>query len=348
MSELRYDSLRGRWVNVNPGRAARPTDLDSATKDPSCPFCSGNESRTPPETLATRPDGSAPDTPGWLQRVVPNDFPAVSPSAPATRTARDGLLALSGFGAHEVLIESTDHDAAFGGFDADEMHAVLCVARARLRQLETDARHAYAFWFRNTGRAAGASMAHPHSQLLATPMLPDLVRRRLILAVEHFHQTDEPLAQTTIDRELRLGERIVHANDGAVTMTPYASAYPYEMIIHPRVTTPCFTEADDAAVSGVARALGDAVRRLEALHGTVAYNVVLQTAPNLNAPAAFRSVADPRTVRAAYGWHVEVVPRMPRIDGFEFSVGLLINPVTPERAAGELRSARPHDGRRTE
>ena len=346
MSELRYDPLRGRWVNINPARADRPTDFGSDDTAAPCPFCPGNEARTTSEVYALRPDDSPPDSPGWSIRVVRNIFPALRPMPHARRSGEPGGERMDGVGAHEVLIESPDHDATLDGYDPPKMQAVLIGARTRLRELERDPHHAYAFWFRNTGQAAGMSLSHPHSQILACPMLPDLVRRRILLAVEHFRRFDEPIAQPTIDRELARGDRVVFKNDGAVTITPFASGYPYEMAVHPRTATPCFAEAEDATLHAVGRALGDAVRRLRAVLGPIAYNVVLQTAPNLNVPTAFRSIGDPAEVRAAYGWHLEVVPRVPRIDGFEWSVGLLVNPVTPEHAAEQLRSAIPNHQRR--
>ncbi len=340
MSEFRYDPHRGRWVAVAPGRAARPTDLDAGPADGPCPFCPGNEAETTPEVLAVGPPDRAANAPGWALRIVTNRYPVCEPVRRPAREDRDGHARLDPVGRHEVVIETPTHDLTLDRYPDAVAHRAVRAIRERLTTLERAPEHAYAWWYRNVGARAGQSLAHPHSQLLALPFLPDLVRRRVELAVAHRRAHGRSLASEILDRELEAGERVVARNRAFAVIAPYGSAYPYELAIHPLRDAARFVDLTDDDVGAFASTLRDAIARLRAVLGDVDYNIVLQTAPNPNAPIAYRSIGTPAEVVAAMRWSVELTPRLPRIDGFEWSVGLLVNPITPERAAQELRDAR--------
>lgn len=340
MSEFRYDPNRGRWVAVAPGRAARPTDLEHGPADAPCPFCPGNEAETTPEVLAIGPPGRAANAPDWALRIVTNRYPVCEAVRRPRREDRDGHARLDPVGRHEVVIETPTHDLTLERYPDAVLQRAIRAVRERLADHERAPEHAYAWWYRNVGARAGQSLAHPHSQLLALPFLPDLVRRRVELAVAHRRAHGRSLAGETVERELEAGTRVIARNRAFAAIAPYGSAYPYEFAIHPLRDAARFTDLTDDDVAPFASLLRDAVARLRAVLGDVDYNVVLQTAPNPNAPAAYRSIGSPTEVADAMRWSIELTPRLPRIDGFEWSVGLLVNPITPERAARELRDAR--------
>ncbi len=181
MPELRKDPIVGRWVIISTDRAKRPTDFVREAvkiKGGFCPFCYGNESKTPPEILAYRPstNGSTPqkDSPGWTIRVVPNKFPALGIEGNLNKQAEGMFDKMNGIGAHEVIIETPDHNATLASLPAKRIEDVLWAFRDRILDLKKDRRFKYILLFKNHGEAAGASLEHSHSQLIALPILPDL------------------------------------------------------------------------------------------------------------------------------------------------------------------------------
>jgi UDPglucose--hexose-1-phosphate uridylyltransferase len=313
MPELRVDAIRGQMVIVAVERAARPFTVApaAAPTDPAdCPFCHNNETMTPPEVHRT--GEGEPETPGWRVRVVPNLYPIV---APATGHEPENAAT----GAHEVIILSPDHDRSFGLLDDDAATEVLAVMRDRVRH-HLDAGRRYVQLFVNQGRAAGASIAHPHAQLVALDLVPPEVEA----------DVERVLAARTdlVARELVAARRdgLVVVDGPAVAWAPYASGSPYGMrVAHPS-THARFDEANDAQVRVVAVALRDALASLHALLGEAPYNVVFRTAP-------------PDRPVGEFHWHVDVMPRIGVTAGFEAGTGILVNTVPPEQAASHLREA---------
>lgn len=340
MPELRFDPFKGRWVNVSPSRATRPTDLGGG--DAACPFCPGSEAETPPEIVAIRPPDSAADTPGWCVRVVPNRFPALEPSGEAAERVVGVCRAMDAVGRHEVVIETPDHDVDLDALDPEHMARVVRTLWARVAALEEDPAHAFVLVFRNWGARAGASLAHPHSQVLALPVVPEIVAREVTRSVAHLRRTGKPLAHEMLRHELEGRERIVEDEDGFVVLAPFAAAYPFELAIYPREPAASFRELTEAQVPALGGVLQRTLARLKLALGGPDYNIVLHTAPNRlaaeTAPTATaRAEAD--AIAAAYHWHLEIVPRLPRVDGFEWATGLHVNVESPETAARRLRGA---------
>jgi UDPglucose--hexose-1-phosphate uridylyltransferase len=334
MPELRFDPLKGRWVNVSPERSARPTDLDGGPG--ACPFCPGHEQETPPEVLAIRPPGGSADGPGWLVRVVPNSFPALEP-AESIELANDGVFeTMASVGRHEVVIETTEHDVDLEALPSDQVARVLRVLWARLVRLEEDALTAYVLVFRNWGKAAGASLAHPHSQIMSLPVIPDLVAREVSRSVRHLRRTGRPLGSDLVNAEREDAGRLVDENARFLSFVPFAATFPFEVAVYPKTPAARFGELVESDVPLLGELLQSTLGRLKRVLSSPAYNIVLHTAPNPLA-AATAALADPDEIDAAYHWHLEIVPRTPRIDGFEWSTGLHVNTTTPEEAARILR-----------
>jgi UDPglucose--hexose-1-phosphate uridylyltransferase len=323
MPELRHDAISGRSVIVAIERAARPFTFPtkpSGTGEPAdCPFCAGREEMTPPEVHRTGP-GDA-ETEGWRVRVVPNLYPLVGPAEPHDPARVTGFGEEHGAipiaGAHEVVVLSPDHYASFGTLDDDAATEVLTVIRDRVR-FHLDAGHAYVQAFVNHGRAAGASIEHPHAQLVALDVVPAAVAA----GVERLATTD------LVAREIAEARRdeLVIVDGPAPGWSPFAAWVPYGMRVAHRSTRARFDEATDAEVRVVALGLRDALARLHAALGDAPYNAVVRSAP-------------PGRVAGEFHWHVDVLPRTTLLAGFEEGTGILVNTVPPELAALRLRDA---------
>jgi UDPglucose--hexose-1-phosphate uridylyltransferase len=302
--EYRHDPIHDRDVIVAADRAARPhtTAPEPAGAGPDrCPFCPGHESETPPETFRT--GGGGPDTPGWGIRVVPNLYPIVG--APGKGDAS---------GVHEVVILSPDHDRDFAALAPEDATEVLAVLRDRAAtHLASGA--AFVSAFVNHRRPAGASIAHPHAQLVA----PDRLAASVAAMSDRF-ATDLIAKELTGAR--RTGLTVVEGPADA--WCPPAAWSPYLMRVAHRSTRARFDQATDAELGVVAAALLDALGRIERLLGAVPYNLIVHSAP---------PEVPPRDMH----WHLEIVPRISVVAGFELGSGVWANSVAPEQAAGLLR-----------
>ena len=314
VAELRRDELSGRWVLLAPGRAARPhtvrspaPDARSASED--CPFCPGNEHLTPPEVYRT--GGGAPDTPGWRVRVVPNLYPIVG----------GGNAGPGATGAHEVVVLSPAHDKSFAQLDTAQATEVLTVLRDRVRH-HLGAGHAFVQVAINQGRAAGASIEHPHAQLVALDLVPPAVAQ----AVERFEDSGRDLVMADLDAA---GDGLRLVDGPVAAWCPRAGSTPYEVRVAARVAGSRFDETGDADVQLFAGTTRSVLARLAAAGGDAPYNLVVHTAP---AGASARS----------FHWYVEVQTRITVPAGFEQGTGILVNTVPPEVAARDLREAAHH------
>jgi len=321
--QLRRDPIVDRRVLIAPERATRPMELVAATASrtlgKSCPFCEGQESKTPHEVFAIRRPGSQPDAPGWHVRVVSNMFPA------ARRDAANSAAGEPGYGAHEVVIESPQHRLSLAELPADAVRRVFEVFRARLAQLSDDPRLQYVQVFKNHGIAAGASVEHVHSQILGVSQIPREPAAELAGAAKYHGETGRCVYCDLIQKERNAGVRWIAENDGAVAFAAYAGRFPYETWILPRTHSSSFADCDDAALTGVSELIHRLLRRLESLVSNVGYNLVLHAAPVHGGS------------RPDYHWHWELLPRTTGIAGFELSTGWFLNPLPPELAAEQLR-----------
>jgi UDPglucose--hexose-1-phosphate uridylyltransferase len=321
VSQLRLNPLTGRWVTIVAERALRPSDfaprIPTVDADPSrpCPFCPGNEEATPPALETFNAEGA------WRLRVVPNLFPAFyGDEHLAVRNLGPVHVMAEASGIHEVLVLTPEHDGRVQRFSDEHMDSVMEALRRRLDQHAHASNIRYTQAIVNHGREAGASLAHPHGQLLGLPFVPG----EIIDEERAFARFDGGcILCTTAEAELAVGTRVVLQTDDAVVVCPYWSSSPYELLIIPRTHTRHIPNADDAALFGVGRALRDALGRLETTLGDVAYNMVFHTAPHHH--------------QGAYHWHVHLWPKLATVAGFEKGTGVYINIVPPELAAASLR-----------
>ncbi|HEY5998657.1 MAG TPA: galactose-1-phosphate uridylyltransferase [bacterium] len=331
MSELRQDMISKEWVIVAPERARRPDDNHAPgtgraappRRRPDCPFCTGNESSTPNALLSFPSDGP------WRVRVVPNKFAALSYDAEFHHVWSGKFLRTGGYGAAEVVIESPRHDLSPAQMAPADLVLVLEAWQQRYQALMDDGRNHLITIFRNHGRQAGTSLEHPHSQIIATPVMPPTVRNQIDQAVRSFDTYGTCLFCTMIEAERAEGSRLVLETEHFTVFCPFASRSPFELRIFPRRHT-CFygavTAEETRDLAGVLRAtLGKLHRRLE----NPDYNLVVRSHP-----------LESRANRH-YHWHIEIVPRLGTTAGFELGTGVFINTLPPEDAAAVLRSAEP-------
>jgi UDPglucose--hexose-1-phosphate uridylyltransferase len=331
MSELRKDPVTGRWVIIAAERAGRPSTLvqpvPTEKKDAFNPFLPGNESETPPEVLAYRPPGTAPNTPGWWVRVVPNRFPALSADGAIERTG-DGMYdKMAGIGRHEIVIEGPDPDVQFPDMAPEQVQEVIWAYRDRAVELRKDPRFRYIMIFKNYGTQAGASIWHPHSQIIALPIVPKRVQEEMDGAKRHWEYKERNPYMDMVRQELKDQVRVVMENETFVAFCPWASRFPFEIMILPKEHQQHFGNITKTGVVDLAEILQGTLRKLRAGADDPAFNMILRTAPHNNGPVPY------------YTWHIEILPALSRVAGFEWGTGFFINPVAPEEAAQLLREA---------
>jgi UDPglucose--hexose-1-phosphate uridylyltransferase len=328
LPEIRVDPLTGLRTIVASSRAGRPggglTAAPAPPLDPeSDPFAEGHESRTPPELYAVRPEQGAPDTPGWIVRVVPNLYPALGGSADEAPPARDAspdlFFAEPAAGAHEVIVNGPQSVSSLAELPAEQVAAAADVWRERMRA-HADA--AYVHLIVNERAEAGASLPHTHAQLYALPFVPaQVARERERFGAYAARTTGGNLLADLVQEEVRRDERIVAIDDEAVLMAPYGARLPYQLMLAPRRARAAFEDDGPTGAGLLHEGLGRLARLLGA---SPPLNLWIRTAP-----------------RGAehFTWRIDVVPRLTHLAGLELGTGLHLNVVAPEQAAAELRDA---------
>lgn len=332
MPELRKDPITGRWVIISTERRKRPTDfrLESVTTEShaSCPFCEGHEAMTPHEIMAYRSPGTHPNGPGWQLRVVPNQYPVLRVEGTLDRQGEGLFDKMNGIGAHEVIIESPRHGDTLATMGDAAVEQVLLAFRDRVQDLKQDRRFRYIIIFKNHGAAAGSSLSHPHSQIIALPIVPREVRDEVEGARTHFAQKERCIFCDIIRQELVDERRVIAEDADVIALAPYAPRFPFETWILPRRHLAHFPDAQRHEFASLARMLGDLLRRMNRMLRNPPYNLLVHSAPFGDADLE------------SYHWHVEIIPKLTKVAGFEWATGFYLNPTSPEEAAEVLRDAR--------
>ena len=335
MGELRRDPISGQWVIIAAERAARPHDFRVETPPPEegfCPFCEGNEGTTPEEVMAYRREDSEPNGPGWRIRVVPNKYPALTAEGDLDKEGLGVYDRMRGVGRHEIVIESPQHVTTPTALPEDLMADVIRAYRDRSIDLMADERFSYLQIFKNVGQAAGASLRHSHSQLMCTPVVPKRMQEEMGNFEAFYEYRGRCPMCDIVRQELADGERVVDRTENLVCFTPFASRFPFEMWIVPRSHIPHFYKIDDGYLHELARLLQRSLKALEKCLEAPPYNYVVHSAPFPG-----RLYMDGRL--DMYHWHLEIIPRVTRLAGFEWGTEFYINPAVPEDCAGHLRNA---------
>ncbi|MER3415531.1 MAG: galactose-1-phosphate uridylyltransferase [Gemmataceae bacterium] len=330
MSSLRFDCTTNDWVIFAPERARRPHEYRGLcppvdeSESGLCPFCPGNEYLTGKEIYAVR--GINPDPSRWLVRVIPNKFPALRIEDQPERF-EDGPLFrhMGGCGAHEVIIESPDHERTLAQQPVEHIERLIGVLHFRFVDLLRDGRFQTIVIFKNHGERAGTSLRHPHWQLIATPVVPRLLRLKHQVATDYFDLTGRCVYCQMLADELAFGKRVVAENNHFAAVCPYASHVPFEMWIMPKTHRSSFADITDQERRSLAELLGSVLRKLHVALENPHYNLTIDTAS--------RGDEDKRY----FLWHIRILPRLTTPAGFELGSGMSINLVLPEEAAAYLR-----------
>lgn len=341
MPEFRQDPVTQNWVIIATERAKRPSDYAStedkgretkATVKDTCPFCPGNEEQTPPEVFALRSPDTKADSPGWQVRVVPNKFAALLPEENGEEQKTELYRCLPGKGVHEVIIEIPEHEASFPDYPPQQAIKVLQAWRQRYLQ-HSQKGLKYIQIFKNQGQIAGASLEHPHSQLLATPFIPPAVSQELKRVQEYLEKEESCLFCDLLEEEMQKGARVVAFNKKFLAFCPYASRFPFETWIFPRQHQSHFGEIEDENLEDLAAIMQDVLGRLQRALQDPPFNLILRSAP----------VNGETQEINGYHWHFQLLPRLTIVAGFEYGTGIYINPTPPELAAQFLTQANKED-----
>jgi len=330
MPEFRKDPIVDRWVIIATERAKRPVYGSSGeVSDPrECPFCAGNEAMTPPEVLVFRDEGDLPSLGKWTVRVVPNKYPAVVPDGRGIQIVDELYAAQDGIGAHEVIIESPSHVTDMALLGDKQIAAILRVYVERIADLRGDPRLRYVLIYKNQGFEAGATLEHVHSQLVALPMIPNRVLEEIGAAKNYYESKGRCLLCDVIRKESDGRERFVIENDRFIVICPFAPRFPYETWILPKKHASSFERDSQPDNTDLARILRETLRRLSRL-GNPPFNYVFHSNPL------------DQDENDYYHWHIEVLPKLIQVGGFEWGSGFYLNTVTPEQSARLLREASP-------
>lgn len=323
MPEFRKDPVTGRWVIIATERARRPAAFvveKSPPQEGFCPFCPGNERHTPEEVLAYREAESPHNGPGWWLRVVPNKYPALVEHEPVKRSGLGMYDRINGMGVHEVVIETARHDEHLAEMTVQQVQEIIWAYRDRSIEMRKDSRLESVMIFKNHQREAGASLEHPHSQIIAMPIVPKRVQEELDGSKRYFEYKERCVFCDMIAQEQRDRERVILESDLFIAFMPYASRFPFECWVLPKEHTSFFHDIQKNEVLDFARVLHQTLGRIKEALDDPPFNWMLHTTP-LREPA-----------NDYYHWHMEIIPKLTRPAGFEWGTGFYINPFSPEDA----------------
>ncbi|MGQ9696060.1 MAG: galactose-1-phosphate uridylyltransferase [Thermodesulfobacteriota bacterium] len=332
MPQLRQDPATKQWVIIATERARRPHDFSlphppvllPAYKE-DCPFCPGNESKTPPETMAYREKGPA-NSPGWQVRAFPNKFPALVPEGSLIRQEEEGFFRkMDGVGWHEVIVESPQHHLCIPLMTEEQVEEIVRAYRERYLTLREDPRFKLILIFKNHGPKAGTSLEHPHSQILAMPIVPLTIRYRFEKAAGHFDDQGTCVYCDILREGLRARTRLIMETERFATFHPFASRAPFETWIIPKTHHASFGEISEEEMREFARVLKKTLGKLYKGLNNPDYNFIIHTAPIKDEQEEY------------FHWHLQIIPRLVTPAGFELGTGMFINTALPEETAAFIR-----------
>ncbi|MBF0408586.1 MAG: galactose-1-phosphate uridylyltransferase [Candidatus Riflebacteria bacterium] len=331
MPQLRKDPILKQWVIVSPERGKRPGDFQNMNAMPpddpeKCPFCEGHEKLTPPETMAFRKSGTSPNEPGWWVRIIPDRDPILIPSGNSGRVGIGMFDAMNSIGIHEVLVEVPNHDQTLQSVSPNQVREVVWAFKQRLLEIKKNPRFKHFMIVKNSGRGV-SSYSHSHSHIVATPIIPKRIEEELDGAREYFHYHDRCIFCDIVRQEQANPVRVIYQDAFFIAFCPFASRFPFEMMVTPILHQPFFEAIDSDHVTGFAAVLQSLLKRMEKLLTNIPYNFILHTSP----------ISE--TCRDFFHWHLEIIPKLTQVAGFEWGSGFYINPLPPEDAAKYLRES---------
>lgn len=329
MHELRKDPLLGRWVAVL-SKSLPPSEyqvLENITES-DCLLCPGKEGETPAEITSIKEDGR------WLVRVIPHFNPIFQIEGDLGRRGVGMYDRMNNIGANEIVIETPEHERSPEDLGIDQINRVLNVYRDRLADLEKDARLRYVFIYKNRGRAAGAIFSHPHSQVVATPIIPKRIKEELDGAKQYYAYKERCIFCDMMREEMRMEDRVIYETRDFIAFSPFAPKFPFEFWILPKRHSCAYQDIISSEIEDLSLMMMTMIQKLKKVLNNPPYNLVIHTAPN----------RIPRkdhwhTLGEDFHWHIEVMPRLIRMSGFEWGSGFYILSTSPEEGAKYLREA---------
>ena len=330
MSELRYNIINREWVVIATERAKRPLDFKKPQKEikplpvhrDDCPFCPGNEGDRSDETFCL---GDCKD---WKVRSIYNKFPAFSPKEKLERVNNGIYHSIKGYGIAEVIIENPRHNAVTALMTDEEVENIIKAYKSRYISIRKQKGIEAVTIFRNHGPGAGTSLEHPHSQLIATPIVPPQIRNRIESAVGFFDSTGKCIFCAMLEEELAAKERLVLESDKFVSFLPYAGAAPFVTWIFPRRHMSAFSDIDDAEIKDLAAILKNTLAKLYFGLNNPDFNYTIRSIPLKEDGTQY------------FHWYISIVPRISHPAGFELGSGIFINASLPEESAEFLRQVK--------
>jgi UDPglucose--hexose-1-phosphate uridylyltransferase len=334
MPQLRQNPATKEWVIIATERAKRPEEfiIQEEKEGPdvkiTCPFCPGNESLTPDEIFAFRTYGTKPGTPGWWIRVTPNKYPALIPTGNVKRMQFEEFFRyMEGVGNHEIVIESPDHDKSMATMDQKQVEEIFLAYKERYSALKKDPRFEMILIFKNHGKEAGTSIRHPHSQIVAAPITPNHIRHYIEEAMRYFDDNGECVYCEILKKELTK-ERLIMETDNFVAFVPFAAKSPFEIWVLPKKHFSSYERISAMDTKELGFVMRQTLGKLYKALNNPAYNYMILSAPCHEEDLEY------------FHWHIQIVPRVAQVAGFELGSGIYINTVIPEEAAKFLRETK--------
>ena len=339
MPELRKDPIIGRWVIIATERAKRPDQFSGQAQEQEtyvekpCPFCEGSESHTPAEIYALRPRHTPPNSPGWQLRVVSSISPFLKIEGDLDRRGKGLYDMMNGIGAHEIVIETNQHIGNMADLSEEQVSKIITCYIDRIVDLEKDKRFKYVLVFKNHGWIAGGGrVKHSRSQLIATPVNLKRVKEELVGARQYYDYHERCVFCDLIRQELESKDRLILDIDGFIAISPFASRFPFEVWILPKKHSSDFTNLEMPMRLDLGRIIKKILMKLKKGLNDPPYNYILHTAPFRRPKLGYW-----KSIENDYHWHIEIMPRLTRVAGFEWGTGFYICPLPPEDAAKFLR-----------
>lgn len=335
MPELRKDPIIDNWVIISTERSKRPLDFKIKTEEKRkdhCVFCEGNEDETPPEKFAFREKGTLENSPGWKVRVVANKYPALKMEGKAARGKIGLFEKTNGIGVHEVIIETPHHYEDLDNLSIDNIILILKTYRQRYLSVFEDKRIKYILIFKNYGIDGGASLEHSHSQLIATTIIPKRIEEELKGSSKYFSLKKRCIFCDYIHQEIQFKDRVIEETEKYVVISPFAARFPFETWILPKYHSAYYEEINDDKIFNLAKMMKEILFRIKNRLNNPPYNFIIHTAPSKKS-----SIKEWPALDEKYHWHIEIIPRLTKVAGFEWGAGFYINPTSPEAATKILR-----------
>ncbi|MBU1087188.1 MAG: galactose-1-phosphate uridylyltransferase [Candidatus Omnitrophica bacterium] len=328
MQQLRRDPILGRWIIVQDEKQISPNDYIEQSVGAKqigkfCPFCVGNEAKSPPDIFVDKTPGAEQS---WNLRVIANKFPALRIEGDLDRQGIGIYDQMNGIGAHEVIIETPDHQKDIADLSTEEAAKIIFAYKQRFLDLKQDSRFQYILIFKNHGQSAGASLEHSHSQLIALPIVPKKIKEALRGAEKYYGFKERCVYCDIIDQELEAQERMICENENFLAFSPFAACTPFEIWILPKKHCSHFYLISEDLLYDFSAILKDVLWRLKKILTDPPFNFIINTAPIQHEQEL-----------GFYHWHMQILPKLTRAAGFEWGTGFYINPSPPEQTAKLLR-----------